>query len=140
MYLQKQQKAELHIQENPVIELNQPNHIVAKIDPNVSIQEFLDTLQLSTANINSAQPTSCNNEAESSGASSTEPCVNLSAEKPGTHEPADGGVSSGVSFILTGLHACGDLTPTMLRVFVKCPNSVGLGSVGCCYMKMSDNG
>ncbi|XP_061190946.1 methyltransferase-like protein 25B [Saccostrea echinata] len=40
-------------------------------------------------------------------------------------------------FLLTGLHACGDLTPTMLRVFTSCPDIAGLASVGCCYMKMS---
>ncbi|XP_062614488.1 methyltransferase-like protein 25B [Saccostrea cucullata] len=40
-------------------------------------------------------------------------------------------------FLLTGLHACGDLTPTMLRVFTSCPDIVGLASVGCCYMKLS---
>ena len=41
-------------------------------------------------------------------------------------------------FILTGLHACGDLTPTFLRFFVNCPAARGLASVGCCYMKLSD--
>lgn len=40
-------------------------------------------------------------------------------------------------FILAGLHACGDLTPTLLRVFVNCKAAVGLASVACCYMKMS---
>jgi hypothetical protein len=41
-------------------------------------------------------------------------------------------------FMLTGLHACGDLTPTFLRFFVNCQAAVGLASVGCCYMKISD--
>lgn len=41
-------------------------------------------------------------------------------------------------FLLTGLHACGDLTPTFLRFFVNCDAAVGLASVGCCYMKISD--
>jgi hypothetical protein len=43
-------------------------------------------------------------------------------------------------FLLTGLHACGDLTPTMLRVFTSCPDVQGLASVGCCYMKLSTAG
>ncbi|XP_033750586.1 protein RRNAD1-like isoform X2 [Pecten maximus] len=43
-------------------------------------------------------------------------------------------------FVLTGLHACGDLTPTMLRIFTQCPNIVGLASVACCYMKLSCTG
>ena len=40
-------------------------------------------------------------------------------------------------FVLASLHACGDLTPTLLRVFVDCESAVGLASVGCCYMKLS---
>ncbi|CAG5120522.1 unnamed protein product, partial [Candidula unifasciata] len=40
-------------------------------------------------------------------------------------------------FILAGLHACGDLTPTLLRVFVNCKAAIGLASVACCYMKMT---
>ena len=50
-----------------------------------------------------------------------------------------GSGDNGRQFILTGLHACGDLTATMLRVFATCPDIVGLGSVGCCYMKLSEN-
>ncbi|XP_034030273.1 protein RRNAD1 [Thalassophryne amazonica] len=40
-------------------------------------------------------------------------------------------------FILTGLHACGDLSTTLLRHFVHCPNVRGITSVACCYMKSS---
>lgn len=43
------------------------------------------------------------------------------------------------AFILTGLHACGDLTPTFLRFYVNCDLARGLCSVGCCYMKLTDN-
>lgn len=39
--------------------------------------------------------------------------------------------------MLTGLHACGDLSATLLRLFVACPNIVGIASVSCCYMKLS---
>lgn len=40
-------------------------------------------------------------------------------------------------FILTGLHACGDLSTTLLRHFVHCPHVRGITSVACCYMKIS---
>ncbi|KAM9851818.1 LOW QUALITY PROTEIN: methyltransferase-like protein 25B [Aulostomus maculatus] len=40
-------------------------------------------------------------------------------------------------FILTGLHACGDLSATLLRHFVNCPYVHGITSVACCYMKIS---
>ena len=46
---------------------------------------------------------------------------------PATHE----------KFILVGLHTCGDLGPTMFRVFSQCDQMVGLASVGCCYMKLT---
>ena len=41
------------------------------------------------------------------------------------------------SFILVGLHTCGDLSPTLLRTFVNCPEVKGIVLVGCCYMKLS---
>lgn len=41
--------------------------------------------------------------------------------------------------LLTGLHACGDLSVALLRHF-SCPEVVALASVGCCYMKLSDPG
>ncbi|XP_032089776.1 protein RRNAD1 isoform X1 [Thamnophis elegans] len=39
--------------------------------------------------------------------------------------------------LLTSLHACGDLSATLLRLFVACPHMVGITSVSCCYMKLS---
>ena len=41
------------------------------------------------------------------------------------------------TFVLTGLHVCGDLTPMLTRVFVKCCDAVALAVVSCCYMKLS---
>lgn len=43
----------------------------------------------------------------------------------------------GGGFILTGLHACGDLSATLLRHFVSCPHVQGITSVACCYMKIT---
>ena len=42
-------------------------------------------------------------------------------------------------YILIGLHTCGDLAPTMLRVYSQSDLIVGLVSVGCCYMKVTCN-
>lgn len=41
------------------------------------------------------------------------------------------------SFVLTGLHACGDLSSTLLRHFTNCPQVQVITSVACCYMKIS---
>ena len=50
------------------------------------------------------------------------------------------GAPSDDRFILVGLHTCGDLAPTVLRVYVQSRQVVGLLSVGCCYMKLSCRG
>ncbi|XP_076844521.1 methyltransferase-like protein 25B isoform X2 [Brachyhypopomus gauderio] len=44
---------------------------------------------------------------------------------------------SSSDFVLTGLHACGDLSVTLLRHFVNCPYIQGITSVACCYMKIT---
>ncbi|XP_067933429.1 methyltransferase-like protein 25B isoform X1 [Watersipora subatra] len=38
---------------------------------------------------------------------------------------------------LSGLHTCGDLASTMVRVFTKLPCARVVSSIGCCYMKLS---
>ncbi|XP_007946795.1 protein RRNAD1 [Orycteropus afer afer] len=45
----------------------------------------------------------------------------------------------GPRLLLTGLHACGDLSVALLKHFC-CPNVAALALVGCCYMKLSDPG
>ena len=45
--------------------------------------------------------------------------------------------TSDVRYIIVGLHTCGDLGPTMLRVYSQSKQIVGLVSVGCCYMKVT---
>ena len=39
--------------------------------------------------------------------------------------------------ILTGLHPCGDLCTTILRIFARSNQVVGVVCVGCCYMKLT---
>ncbi|XP_050715455.1 methyltransferase-like protein 25B [Eriocheir sinensis] len=38
---------------------------------------------------------------------------------------------------LLGLHTCGDLAPTLLRIYANMSACRGVVSVGCCYMKLS---
>lgn len=38
---------------------------------------------------------------------------------------------------MIGLHTCGDLASTMLRVFRRTPEIVGLVSVSCCYFRLT---
>uniref|UniRef100_A0A672RNW7 Ribosomal RNA adenine dimethylase domain containing 1 n=1 Tax=Sinocyclocheilus grahami TaxID=75366 RepID=A0A672RNW7_SINGR len=49
----------------------------------------------------------------------------------------DCGAKQPGSFVLTGLHASGDLSSTLLRHFANCPHIQVITSVACCYMKIS---
>ncbi|CAL1527177.1 unnamed protein product [Lymnaea stagnalis] len=40
--------------------------------------------------------------------------------------------------LLTGLHTCGSLAVTMMRLFVQDPGAAGLCCVGCCYQLMEE--
>ncbi|XP_074509018.1 methyltransferase-like protein 25B [Sebastes fasciatus] len=51
--------------------------------------------------------------------------------------PEDSSQRGHPDFVLTGLHACGDLSATLLRHFVNCPHVRGITSVACCYMKIT---
>lgn len=41
---------------------------------------------------------------------------------------------------LIGLHPCGDLGPVLLNLFKECPEVKFIAVVGCCYMKLTDQG
>jgi len=38
---------------------------------------------------------------------------------------------------LIGLHCCGDLTPSMMKLFLSCEKIKTLACVGCCYQRLS---
>ncbi|KAK3042583.1 hypothetical protein RJ639_000835 [Escallonia herrerae] len=42
------------------------------------------------------------------------------------------------SLLLAGLHACGDLSVTMLRTFLESPEVKAVVSIGCCYNLLSE--
>lgn len=46
--------------------------------------------------------------------------------------------SSCNSLVLAGLHACGDLSVTMLKTFVECKEVKAVVSIGCCYNLLSE--
>ncbi|ALC42015.1 CG2906, partial [Drosophila busckii] len=43
-------------------------------------------------------------------------------------------------FGIIGLHPCGDLAPTLMRLFLNCPQAKFLHFASCCYQKMSNQG
>ncbi|KAH7860997.1 hypothetical protein Vadar_020427 [Vaccinium darrowii] len=42
--------------------------------------------------------------------------------------------------LLAGLHACGDLSVSMLRTFLECDEVKAVVSIGCCYNLLSEGG
>ncbi|XP_042947943.1 protein RRNAD1 isoform X2 [Carya illinoinensis] len=48
--------------------------------------------------------------------------------------------NSGTSLVLAGLHACGDLSVTMLKAFLECKDVKAVVSIGCCYNLLSEEG
>ncbi|XP_075644693.1 uncharacterized protein LOC142615754 isoform X1 [Castanea sativa] len=44
------------------------------------------------------------------------------------------------SLVLAGLHACGDLSVTMLKTFLACKEVKAIVSIGCCYNLLSEEG
>lgn len=46
-------------------------------------------------------------------------------------------IESNKRLLLTGLHACGDLSATMIHTFANCQEVKVLVSISCCYMKLS---
>ncbi|NXJ87111.1 RRNAD protein, partial [Trogon melanurus] len=58
---------------------------------------------------------------------------------PAVQNPLRGGGSgAGRGALVTGLHACGDLSAALLRHFARSPSVAAVASVGCCYMKLSE--
>ncbi|XP_034213438.1 protein RRNAD1 isoform X4 [Prunus dulcis] len=47
---------------------------------------------------------------------------------------------NGSSLVLAGLHACGDLSVTMLKTFMECKEVKAVVSIGCCYNLLSEEG
>jgi hypothetical protein len=115
--------------------LSLPDHVTCMIQPNTTPSEFLHVIQSQTNHTDEEELfcQCCEQASNCSGNSqnkSDQVCIDcLKTRKHGPEENK--------KLILTGLHACGDLTPTILRVFSRCSDIKGVASVGCCYMKMT---
>ncbi|NXJ03049.1 RRNAD protein, partial [Psophia crepitans] len=56
---------------------------------------------------------------------------------PGARNPLGGAGGGSRRGLVTGLHACGDLSPALLRHFARSPAVAAVASVACCHMKLS---
>ncbi|XVF79451.1 hypothetical protein PTKIN_Ptkin14bG0224100 [Pterospermum kingtungense] len=52
----------------------------------------------------------------------------------------DSGTGNVSSLVLAGLHACGDLSVTMLKTLFECEEVKAVISIGCCYNLLSEEG
>ncbi|KAL9232515.1 hypothetical protein vseg_007622 [Gypsophila vaccaria] len=57
---------------------------------------------------------------------------------PSSSSAAD--ADRGTPLVLAGLHACGDLSVTMLRAMAECEAVKAVISIGCCYNLLSEDG
>ncbi|XP_056864355.1 uncharacterized protein LOC108814237 isoform X2 [Raphanus sativus] len=61
----------------------------------------------------------------------------LNEEGPRSSQSSSG-ANRPCSLVLAGLHACGDLSVTMLRTFMECEEVKAVVSIGCCYNLLSE--
>ncbi|XP_024124235.1 protein RRNAD1 [Oryzias melastigma] len=141
---------------------NFPKHVAAWVNPKESWESFIRQIKSSDCPTdgpmtpsqpskkrmrgfdqqeNSLGTPDCFDNRESSTAQEAElPSGNCSCTQANSDE---GGSSEETrpegcpDFLLTGLHACGDLSATLLHHFVNCPHVRGITSVACCYMKIT---
>ncbi|KAJ3288397.1 hypothetical protein HDU79_004867 [Rhizoclosmatium sp. JEL0117] len=64
-----------------------------------------------------------------------EEVVGAVGQEPQTHKPS---ILSDSRFLLCGLHACGDLTPAIMKHFLE-SDAGALVCVGCCYNRISES-
>ncbi|XP_063432236.1 methyltransferase-like protein 25B [Mytilus trossulus] len=106
-----------------------PNHVTCMIQPNTTPGDFLQVINSETSISNDDNLCQCPNHGPDDSLFRQQTCIKCNKKREISHLDK--------RLLLTGLHACGDLTPTILRVYARCDDIRGVASVGCCYMKMS---
>ncbi|XP_068615857.1 methyltransferase-like protein 25B [Brachionichthys hirsutus] len=96
-----------------------PRHVTGWVNPKASWEAFVQQLKHRTQ-------TSLDSDAHPQVSSGEPGGGSCESSPPGSPD-----------FVLTGLHACGDLSATLLRHFVGCPHALAITSVACCYMKIT---
>ncbi|XP_075700814.1 methyltransferase-like protein 25B isoform X2 [Rhinoderma darwinii] len=115
-----------------------PRHVSAHVDPQASWEEFVNQLTdctengVSTSGSDTNASLTCTQDLGSPELSNSTAAFGQSVSSL-----AQQNFSQRNNFILTGLHACGDLSVAMLRHFARCPDVIGITSVACCYMKLT---
>ena len=91
-----------------------------QVEPGCSVREFLSLAGLTTP---TGPPTTMTPPTATPTSSSSHDCsMQETCEE---------------RYILVGLHTCGDLGATVMKVFRESEQICGVVSLGCCYMKLS---
>ncbi|KAL8625481.1 hypothetical protein ACOMHN_018626 [Nucella lapillus] len=178
--LKRKEPSEEQEQETLTTPADLPNHVVCRVEPDISTEDFLalvlhgdsgthssaegtvspssgnatdsaqnwgsgNALFMDCKDISQTERVSGLRELHKKTSAGTELKENIKQndcdEKKegfaGDDGSGGGGGKERKRLLLAGLHACGDLTATLFRVFVNCPAVSALVSVGCCYMKLS---
>ncbi|KAM6434341.1 methyltransferase-like protein 25B isoform 2-T2 [Liasis olivaceus] len=145
------QKEQARRQAPDSLSVQGPSHVVGWVSPDSPWPEFLELLRFGKAEGGDAAGGG-SARGEAPGRQPTVLCELRETEaRKGGADPGEGVPGSlewslpahlqpqhpQKPLLLTGLHACGDLSATLLRLFVACPHIVGITSAACCYMKLS---
>ncbi|XP_025029058.1 protein RRNAD1, partial [Python bivittatus] len=145
------QKEQARRQAPDSLSVQGPSHVVGWVSPDSPWPEFLELLRFGKAEGGDAAGGG-SARGEAPGRQPTVLCELRETEaRKGGADPGEGVPDSlewspparlqpqhpQKPLLLTGLHACGDLSATLLRLFVACPHVVGITSAACCYMKLS---
>ncbi|XP_075994420.1 methyltransferase-like protein 25B isoform X2 [Genypterus blacodes] len=136
------------------VSLSSPRHVAGWVNPKASWKAFIQ--QLSTVACPDANPLvpsgPCKKRLRGSEHQAPGPLASPDPDSPSQDSgtaplptnrhgeganPVEAEQPDHPDFVLTGLHACGDLSATLLRHFVSCPHVRGITSVACCYMKIT---
>lgn len=128
-------------------------HVAARLAPDCTPEEFWATLaseaeveagvEALDAELEAELDAELEAEVEAEMEAASAVAASAAAEVAEVTERVAASVGSHANVVsaLVGLHTCGDLGPTMLRVFHHAGPAVGaLISVGCCYMHLSEPG
>ncbi|XP_012708126.2 protein RRNAD1 [Fundulus heteroclitus] len=133
-----------------------PRHIAGWVNPRASWEAFIKQLEYANHAMEGAQTSSAPSKKRRADLTQTDGLWLSSDRSEREQMPSEGRCCSDIRtfseeardaeetrlldyphFVLTGLHACGDLSATLLRHFVSCPQVRGITSVACCYMKIT---
>ncbi|XP_038073426.1 methyltransferase-like protein 25 isoform X2 [Patiria miniata] len=123
-------------QKSPVYTYSQTNHNTHKKEKKRTTPEAVESTAAFSTSSHGKNNTTKNGSRFCSVTAFVEPSTSLASVVSRNSEEAE--QENEVPFMLIGLHTCGDLAPSTLRLFVHNDTARVLLNVGCCYQKLSE--